>query len=278
MKTLTILGLLLGTLSQSSLAGQGVEASWPHFSRILVLPDTSGSLDATEYAAVVSSLGGQLVDLAIDLGARDVGLLPWAGSGDVLRSAHWVRLPARPVIAPTVVQFTEGESVFRGPQEQRKAREARLTATRSTAADSCFRLKVQTAVEPLCSRLAGSSQGHSAETDVTGALGRCRHEPAGTLCLLITDARQEGVEAPARVAEPRAGNCTIVILVPTREHGMDSAASVGARTQWLHEIAPWARVLMSFEITSAPEEWILPLLQDELRPGIAQTAGFGGPR
>lgn len=273
-----VLALLLAGLAPGSATGQGSEASWPHFQRILVLPDTSGSLDPAEYVTVVASLGDQLAELAIDLGAREVGLLPWAGSSDVLKSARRVRLPARPVIPPTVVQFTEGESIFKGPQALCRERVASLTAARQAAADSCFRGQVQVALESLRSGLVGSSQGHSAETDVTGAFARCSHEPAGTLCLVITDARQEGAAALTRVVEPRIGNCTVVLLVPSREHGADTAISIEARTQWLHEVAPWAQVLQSFALTTAPEEWLLPLLGNEVRPGTPQDLGFGGPR
>lgn len=280
MKTFTFLGLaiLFGMQGVSSVNAQGTDISRPHFPRILVLSDTSGSLDRAEYASVVSLLGTQLVELAIDVGARDVGLLPWAGSGDVLKSARWVRLPARPVIPVTVVQFTEGESIFKGPQELLKARVASLTAARTAAADSCFREQIRVALGPLRSALASSAQGNASVTDVTGALLRCSHESAGTLTLLVTDAVQEGVEPLHRVPEPRTGNCTIVVLAPTREHGGDTASSQEARTQWLHEIAPWVRVLRSFELSSTPDEWLLPLLREDPRSKTFEAAGLGASR
>lgn len=273
-----VLSFLLGTLAPGSAASEGNGAAWPHFQRILVLPDTSGSLDPVEYATVVSTLGSQLDELAIDLGAHEVGLLPWAGSGDVLKSARRVRLPTRPVIPPTVVQFTEGESIFKGPQALCRERLASLTAARQAAADSSFRGEMQAALEPLRCGLVGSVQGHSTETDVTGALARCSHEPSGTFCLVISDARQEGAAALTRVTEPRVGNYTVVLLVPSRELGADTAASVEARTRWLHEVAPWAQVLPSFALTMAPEEWLLPLLGDEVRPGSPQDLGLRGSR
>lgn len=257
--------LVLCALSAGQARGQRVDVG--HFQRVLILPDTSGSLDTREYEGVMAVLIEGIPNLVRAIGAEEVGLLPWATSADALRSAVWVSVPRRPVLSPLAVQLTEGETIFRGAQELRLKQEADRREARAAEGELEDRRKLAEDLSPLIVRLRSVRQGRAACTDVWGIMERCGRERSGTLCLLVTDGENDCPSGGGRLGRLPAGSQLVVILTPT--HRPATATDMDARVRWFREVAPWACVVFSFQVAGGIEQWIAPA-QAQSRSGVAE--------
>jgi len=237
------------------------------FQRVLILPDTSGSLDEREYDGVVAALREGIPNLVRVVGAEEIGLLPWASSMDALRSASWFSVPRRHAETPVAVQFTEGESIFRGAHELRLKRETELREARVAEVEQENRRSLEEALSPFLVRLGNVRQGRAACTDVWGMLERCGREQPGTLCLLVTDGEGDCPSGGGRLGGLPAGSELVVILTPTRRAA--TASDMDARVRWFHEVAPWACIVFSFQVAGGIDQWLAPA-QAKNHSGMAE--------
>lgn len=244
------------------------------FLRVLIVPDTSGSLDPREYRMVVSLIAEQLPKLSTGVGAQEVGLLPWAGPGDALRSAEWVRLAPPPVVETVALPFSEGETLFRGARQQRERREQKAGEVRQTDAAARYLVELSTALQPLVTHLRGLCQGKADCSDVRGVLERCRQERAGTLALVITDAEETCDPHQFEVGRSN-GAVTVLILVPAKVPAPGLHCSEVERLAWLRKVAPGVIAVPSFRITSDPTDWLPADLTAAKTPVQAPSGGTG---
>jgi hypothetical protein len=268
-----LLVTLLGSLAPSLTGAQRPDRQHRGvFLRVLILPDTSGSLDSREYVCVIRSLADQLATLAEDTGAEEIGVLPWAGPGDALRSAHWVRLPRRPRVPAVDVHFSEGETIFRGARQHREQRERAAAETRRAEEELRWTRERTTALQPLVARLREAQQGVAACSDIHGVLQRCRRERVGTLALVITDAAETCHPELLRTSDA-GGATTLLILVPPRASAGTASLSVEDRIAWIRKSAPGVTVIPSFLVSADPSEWLLEALPPPRRALVSEAAG-----
>lgn len=266
--SLATLGVLLWCTND---AGARDSRRFPQFQRILVLPDTSGSLDSKEYRLAMATLHDRLPEMISSLGVQEVGFLPWAGSADALRSARWVKLPVKPAVPSVDVRFTEGESIFRVAREQREQREERSQREKRAAAEADFNLGITRALASLDDLLTSTPQGRAVCTDVWSMLKRSQLERPRTLCVFVTDADHDCSGALVPLSSPPSSSRVVVVLVPGRTlHARDT---VDQRVRWLHRVAPWASVVYSFQTNGSADAFLDTILGDS-EPVVAD-ASFG---
>jgi hypothetical protein len=195
-----------------------------------------------------------LPELACSLQVREFGLLPWAGSEDVLRSPICVvAIPPPPKIEIQSKELPEAERIFLLVKERNEARNRAERTEAAAAAQKSYRREAGDALGPLISRLRAIHQGRASCTDIQGLLRRLSMESPATLALVVTDAVQScevggGADAPITAT----GAATVLVLVPPASLSR-VGPSPSSRAAGVKATAPWVHVVPSFRVN--PREW-----------------------
>jgi hypothetical protein len=251
------------------------------FDRVLVCPDTSGSLDTREYDAILSAVQRALPDIAIAVHAREVALLPWAESLDAWRSPRSVLLPPPVEIGQCVPTLGEAERLFRPARLLAESKAKAEYDSRNAAAQTDYRHSVEETVRPLVALLGSCRSGSATCTAFSDLLARCGTETPGTLVLILTDGQEERCSEapPPPFSRPVSGVEVVVILLPGGNDDGAAGTIRHSRQSTLQREAPWTHVVPSFRISDRDLAWLTTALaspRSPSQPSAAMAATGGG--
>jgi hypothetical protein len=237
--------------------------------RILICPDTSGSLDVEEYQAVVGEIADMLPALVFTLGVREIALLPWAGSFDVWRSPTCVAvLPTPREVVAGPVEMTEAGRIFQLVRARNEARQREEDARSTATASAAYRKAVGDSLAPLVRKLRGLRQARADCTDLHGLFQRLAMENSVTLAIVVSDGAQTcHVDRRENAVIKAPGAATVLVLVPPSNPSTASSGPPGP-AEWVESRAPWVRVVPSFRINARDWSW-LPVTM----PGSGKSHG-----
>lgn len=237
--------LLAGTPESGWAAGKNTLAPEP-ITRIVVAPDTSGSLDPRECAKALQGVGVFVRQFVETRSLSQLVVLPWATSLDCRRSPLWsVTLPAQVEAPPEKLQLGDSGRLFRLCREREIEKARRYRDQRQRQLDAAYQERLEPCLLEFERALERCLQGRANCTSISGILKRCSEEVPSTLVIIVTDGKQECTPLAAGVLTE--GARTLVVLVPSREN--PAADGLAARVTAIRSVAPWAAVVPSFRLS-----------------------------
>lgn len=240
------LGLVLWAFGASTSMGS-LQAGPAPVTRILVCPDTSGSLDRREYQAALEGVVRMVHQLCEGGTVGQLAILPWAVPADSWKTPVWqVQIP---VLASSgkKIRLDDASRLFR-PSRDRKLK---VWQADREAARAAYRKKLDPCLSEFHEALLRCRQGRAPCTAVSAILERCSLEQVSTLVVVITDGKEECARETPPELPP--GARTLIVLVPSRDEAVGMARE--DREAHLEAIAPWALVVPSFELADPTRQW-----------------------
>ena len=271
---LAVVAFLCGlTNASSTIASESIAIT-----RALVLPDTSGSLDAQEYQIALSGVSSLIERLCKTSSIQELDLLPWASASDCWRTpVARIRLPIRkevPKASP--LELDEASRLFRLARDRKLQQVRQLRDREQSRLDECFQLELRHTLSHFKTVLTNCRQGKASCTAVGAVLRRCSQENLSTVAIVITDGKEECDQS--RITGLPTGARTLVVVVPSCSDG--GRESQEARMANLKRLAPWALILPSFRLTDSSLDWPALLVGQEtvVSPGTGPVTPGGSLR
>jgi hypothetical protein len=161
--------------------------------QLIVMPDTSGSLDGREYEMALASVSSLIERLCGYGSIQELDLLPWASASDCWRTpAVRIRLPIRkevPKASP--LELDEASRLFRLARDRKLQQVRQLRDREQSRLDEFFQLELGHALSQFKTVLTNCRQGKASCTAVGAVLRRCSRENLSTVAIVITDGKAE---------------------------------------------------------------------------------------
>jgi len=254
--------LLVGIMSILVAKVEGQQYPSTQYDILVLMPDTSGSLDESEDTACRTYLADYLVNLVQAFHIKEVWLQPWAGSTDVWSSPQvTVKIPSIQFCSYEPRKLTSEEKIFKNAQRLAERKARRKYEADSVQAERLLLQAISDSLGRIASALTGLRQGNSHCTALSDLAYRCAEEDANVFIIIISDAEPICQDLPSETMVNKSGRAkTVLFLVPGKNDrsSPNLAKTLEARKEALRRVVPWIYVLPSYK---AARPWLSEVLK-----------------